>query len=62
MSQKMINKLPNRNRRHRRPHAGRRMLVDRLEDRGLMTADLGGNTLAAATNLGYVETHGYEGR
>jgi hypothetical protein len=52
MSQKIIKKSPNRNRRNRRPHVARRMFAERLEDRRLMTADLGGNTLTTATNLG----------
>lgn len=55
MSQKMITKLRNRNRRNRRPHSARRMFVERLEDRRLMTADLGGNTLNTATYLSSLE-------
>ncbi|MDA1049522.1 MAG: pre-peptidase C-terminal domain-containing protein [Planctomycetota bacterium] len=55
MSQKMIKKQRNRKSRARRNRATRRMFVESLEDRRLMTADLGGNTLAAATNLGSLE-------
>jgi hypothetical protein len=39
--------------RNRQSRQTRRMLFEPLEDRRLMTADLGGNTLAAARNVGH---------
>ncbi|MEO8496951.1 MAG: PPC domain-containing protein [Planctomycetota bacterium] len=47
--------MPQRKNSVRRKQMSRRMLVESLEDRRLMTGDLGGNTLAAATNLGSLE-------
>ncbi len=41
--------------RNRQSRQTRRMLFEPLEDRRLMTADLGGNTLAAPTSLGTLQ-------
>ncbi|MBI2477183.1 MAG: pre-peptidase C-terminal domain-containing protein [Planctomycetia bacterium] len=55
MLQEMIKKLRGRKSRTRRYRVARRMFVEPLEDRRLMTADLGGNSLGSATDLGNLE-------
>ena len=51
----MIKLLRDRKSRTGRCRAARRMFAERLEDRRLLTADLGGNSLATATSLGSLE-------